>query len=176
MSSARVLLALLAAVVGSSAKEVHNNWIYFDGNATVTVNFSLSHYVITDKQPYEGVSVSGDGIKVRAGRKETAPVAAAFVKGVTAINVLATEHMLDALPHKLNFAIFGNLTLSVGGTTAECVNFRIAQGHYSTHNNWWMGGDNCVATPTTQKMTCRCSGMSLEFHSEGKSDHIYLLL
>eukprot|EP01060_Flectonema_neradi_P021385 TRINITY_DN2898_c4_g1_i2.p1 TRINITY_DN2898_c4_g1~~TRINITY_DN2898_c4_g1_i2.p1 ORF type:complete len:176 (+),score=40.31 TRINITY_DN2898_c4_g1_i2:226-753(+) len=172
-ASVAAVFAFLA--VSAQAKEEHDNWIYFDGNSSLTVNFSLDHHSITKGQPYSGVSVSGNGIKVRAGRHESEECAAAFVDGVTALNVLATKHMIDALPHKLNFAIFGNLTLTgSNNNTVECRNFRIAQGHYDTTNNWWMGAEYCVTAPTTQKMTCECS-QKVEFHGLDKSDKMYAL-
>eukprot|EP01064_Diplonema_japonicum_P008144 TRINITY_DN15657_c4_g1_i1.p1 TRINITY_DN15657_c4_g1~~TRINITY_DN15657_c4_g1_i1.p1 ORF type:complete len:190 (+),score=24.27 TRINITY_DN15657_c4_g1_i1:42-572(+) len=170
----RVCLLFVAAA-GVLAEDMKDNWVYFDGNGTVKVNFSLTTHAVSSGQPWGGVSVQGDGLLVKAGRHGTTSVAAAFVDGLSLLNVLPTEHALDALPHDLNFAIFGNLTLTFGTQKAVCSDFRIAQGHYSTHNNWWMGSPTCEATPTTQRMTCLCHGTNVQFHSSGSSDHINAL-
>ena len=167
-----IVLALFACT--AQAKKEHDNWVYFEGNGTLTANFSVDHYAITKGQPYGGVTQSGNGIKVSAGRHGSEECAAAFVDGVILVNLLATKNMIDMLPHELNFGIFGNLTLRTGNKSVTCQNFRIAQGHYGTTNNWWMGAPYCITAPTTQKMTCYCP-QKVVFHGLGKSDKMYAL-
>eukprot|EP01059_Diplonema_ambulator_P004456 TRINITY_DN1416_c0_g1_i1.p2 TRINITY_DN1416_c0_g1~~TRINITY_DN1416_c0_g1_i1.p2 ORF type:complete len:177 (+),score=48.55 TRINITY_DN1416_c0_g1_i1:58-588(+) len=166
-----LLFASLAA-----AEDLKDNWIYFDTNGTAKVNFTVGSHSITGGEPWGGVTEQGNGILIKAGRKNSAGVAAAFVNGISVANVLVTNHVIDALPHDMNFAIFGNLTVSFStGETAVCNNFRVGQGHYTAHNNWWMGSARCESTPTTQKMTCLCEGTNLEFHAEGIDERMYVL-
>eukprot|EP01059_Diplonema_ambulator_P004460 TRINITY_DN1416_c0_g1_i5.p1 TRINITY_DN1416_c0_g1~~TRINITY_DN1416_c0_g1_i5.p1 ORF type:complete len:177 (+),score=55.19 TRINITY_DN1416_c0_g1_i5:364-894(+) len=160
----------------AAAADMKDNWIYFDTNGTATVSFAAESHSITEGQPWGGVSSQKNGILVKAGRQGSAGVAAAFVTGVTIVNVLVTDHVIDALPHDMNFAIFGNLTVSFStGETAVCDNFRLGQGHHETSNNWWMGSERCTSVPTTQKMTCFCKGTNLVFKPEGDNDRMYVL-
>eukprot|EP01061_Rhynchopus_euleeides_P043399 TRINITY_DN7578_c0_g1_i1.p1 TRINITY_DN7578_c0_g1~~TRINITY_DN7578_c0_g1_i1.p1 ORF type:complete len:197 (+),score=66.18 TRINITY_DN7578_c0_g1_i1:56-592(+) len=174
-TAAVALLAVALCATPAMSKELHNNWIYFDSNATATVDFALDSYKVTSGQPYDGVHSEKEGVCIRAGRHKSTEVAAEFVYGITLASVLATEHFVDALPHELNFAVFGNLTITVANESVTCNNFRMAQGHYSTHNNWWMGGAECASVPTTGKMSCLCSKRNVEFHSESKSDRMFVL-
>ncbi|KAJ9460610.1 hypothetical protein DIPPA_23701 [Diplonema papillatum] len=168
---------MLIVLIAAFAAAVPENDIYFDSNGTSVVSYALDHYSITPKEKWEGLTWSGDHLVIKADRKQSGEVSADFVNGLTFANVLATEKGLDQLPHELHFAIFGNITFNLNGTTATCEDFRVAQGHTDvSHNNWWMGGSRCAAVPTTAKMVCRCNGTSLEFHSLDKSDHMYVIL
>ena len=171
-------VALLACAAVVSAVKEHDNWIYFDSNVTLAVTFDEANHSITHGQPYSGAKGSGHGVLVKAGRHKSSEVAAAFVFDVTAANVIATRHFIDEFPKELNFAVFGNLTLTDPNNNASvtCNNFRMAQGHYETHNNWWLGASYCISVPTTGVMKCSCGLKKVEFHTESKdSDHIYVL-
>eukprot|EP01064_Diplonema_japonicum_P009116 TRINITY_DN1658_c0_g2_i2.p1 TRINITY_DN1658_c0_g2~~TRINITY_DN1658_c0_g2_i2.p1 ORF type:complete len:199 (+),score=39.45 TRINITY_DN1658_c0_g2_i2:62-598(+) len=173
MKTAVVAVCLMMASVVSA--EVKNNWMYFESNVTVTVNFSANYYTVTKGEKWEGVSAKENGVLVKCGRKKSAEVAAEFIDGLAVVNAIATQHEIETLPHELDFSIFGNLTITMAGRTAVCTNFRMGRGHYADYDNWWLASSKCEATPTTHRMTCICQGMNLQFHSENKSDKIVVL-
>ena len=74
-----------------------------------------------------------------AGRKGSHEPAAEFNDGLSLLNMVASEKILDAEPSKLNFAVFGTLSLSFDGSEPViCEDFRLGQGHYVFTNNWWL--------------------------------------
>ncbi len=59
------------------------------------------------------------------------------VDGISLLNMVATEKILDAEPKDMNFAVFGTLSLTfAGGSAIICDDFRLGQGHVIFTNNW----------------------------------------
>jgi len=157
-------------------KKIHDNNFWFDSNATVVIQFAVNHTVITGGQPYGGVFTDGNKITVKAGRHGSSEPAAEFNNGISLLNMVATEKILDAEPKDLNFAVFGTLSISFdGGDALICDEFRIGQGHYLFTNNWWLGSKNMLWDGGDLVYTCADKNgkwLSLQFHVEGKSDRI----
>ena len=68
----------------------HDNWLYFDGPSgyEVTVSYTDDEgHSITAGQPYSGVTVSGSGIDVKAGRSGSSDPANWFEEDVFALLV-----------------------------------------------------------------------------------------
>jgi len=47
--------------------------------------------------------------------------------------------VLDDLPGKLNFAVYGDMVVKGHNGSVKCRNIVIGQGHTGTFNNWWIG-------------------------------------
>ena len=63
----------------------------------------------------------------------------------------------EVLPSELNFAVFGNLFVTMDDSTRVCPEIRIAQGHYSTTNQWWIAGTKCYHSHQDDGLTCPCA-------------------
>ena len=103
--------------------------VRFEGVTNVFLN--VTDHTVTSGQPYGGVgNISKDTLDVRAGRKNSAPPAADFAAGIKIINVLGLKGtVLSSMPKELNFAVFGDLALVVGGREYHCENMRLGMGH-----------------------------------------------
>lgn len=165
------LAALLTATLAASAATVHDNDVFFAINGLQTFNYAQTGYSITSGQPYQGttsgVSQAGQQAKitVKAGRKGSTSVASWFKQKVGAGQTLVCDAK-GTYPDKLNFAVEGTMTIGVvGGKTVTCDNILIAQGHFGTTNNWWMGGPAMKGAhigPTgATEQTCKLSGSVL---------------
>eukprot|EP01083_Nonionella_stella_P125582 379830_1 len=131
----------------------HDNWFYLENNdgANLDIAFTVTDYFVTSGQPYGGVTSSGNGINVRAGRHGSSDAAAWFKNGLSPSNIWVTDYCNTPpqTPQKLNFAIEGVLRIG----NCKFSPFKIAQGHYSAtafcptpQNNWWMGSPACSST------------------------------
>ena len=139
-------LVLFAASLSADAASLRDNYIYFAIAGLQSFSFSATGYNITPKQPYNGatsgVSKSGEQafINVRAGRKKSTQVANWFKQQVGAGQTLVCDSA-GTYPTDLNFAVQGTLNVTlVDGTSVTCDNVIVAQGHFGSDNNWWMGG------------------------------------
>jgi len=176
MLALATLLCMGALVSGRLGDEMRQNYIYFSSDSeAVAVQFSMDYYSLSPGQPWGGVSTSGNSILVQAGRHDSPEVAAAFENGTSFLNMIATEKFLDGEPNDLNFAIFGSVSFTIGNLTANCTDFRIAQGHYLFTNNWWLASPACLTLQ--DDMQCTCDNFAkVQFHSEGKSDQILVYI
>jgi hypothetical protein len=181
----RAAVLLVAGLVASAFARLggvpdvtmHDNYVYFNSDEPVSVAFSMDYYALTNGQPWGGVSTSGNSILVRAGRHDSPEVAALFENGTSFLNMLATEHVLDTEPEDLNFAIFGSISFTIGNRSANCTDFRVAQGHELFTNNWWLASPACLATPLSDNMVCTCNGFQqVQFHTQGKSDQMLVYI
>lgn len=69
--------------------------------------------------------------------------------------VSSSENIYDKEPHKLNFAVKGNLTMILDNKTYIFSDFFIGQGHNWAGNNWWIGGTGCSHISSSPHiMTC----------------------
>ncbi len=161
--------------------EVHDNYVDFDG--VTAVSFELEHYSISSGQPFDGVSASGpQTLDVRAGRHGSSGPAADFGAGLDILNVMGLKTAwphLTMLPDDLNFAVFGNLTLEFTDpddnsttVTSTCTRVRLGQGHHGTDNNWWLGDNECITVPDSERLTCASCHPGVEFFA-GDDDHSF---
>lgn len=163
--------------IGVLSHKVQENTFTFKSNGTVTIAINAVRHVITDGQTYSGTTAQGNKIIIKAGRDNSAAVAAAFSNGLSQFKMFATEKVIDFEPKELHFVIFGNITLTFGtGATAlsyECEDWRLAQGHYGFTNNWWIGSTNCM----NKVYTCSIGKKKakIQFHTMSESDEIYVL-
>ena len=186
MLSRRGLMVVWLACVMASADDtacalqkalgkpkVRDNYVQFfqdDGKSSgppvQSVQFDETSHSITQGQPYEGVSsVDGYKLDVRAGRHGSEEVAQDFNAGITLNNAVgagASKH--DHLPAELNFAVFGNLSVTIDGATRACQEMRIAQGHRPLENNWWIAGTKC--SQQDYELRCPCSPSIVTFVAE----------
>lgn len=136
-------------------------------NDTVqTVQFDLKSHAITQGQPWGGVSAGLDTIgcylDVMAGRHGSEWVAYDFNDGITWDNAFGL-FADDPLPRKLNFAIFGTLSLTINNTALVCPDMRIAQGHVVMSNNWWIAGTECYHQDGIDGLICPCGNTKVTF-------------
>ena len=84
----------------------------------------------------------------------------------------------DTLPSELNFAVFGNLSVTINDVTRVCPEMRIAQGHKPAQNNWWIAGTTCHRqnreTPCESGLTCPCGDSNVTFHECGTDNQFYV--
>ncbi len=122
------------------AKE-HDNYLQLSLTGIKIKSFDVTEYSISDGQPYDGVTVSGDDkLNVKAGRHGSDKVAKWF-KQIADTGVVAACDTDDSYPNKLNFAIYGTLTFESAEKTWVVKNVLFAQGHNArSRNNWWVGG------------------------------------
>ena len=142
MLSRRGLMHLWVAFVMASADDgacalqkplrkpkIRDNYLYFDGPSILkvqSVQFDETSHSITDGQPYGGVFSLGTYLDVRAGRHGSEEVAHDFNAGLTPDNALGLA-TYEVLPSELNFAVFGNLSVTMDDSTRVCPEIRIAR-------------------------------------------------
>ena len=143
-----------------------------------SVQFDETSHSITQGQPYEGVSTLGYYLDVRAGRHESEFVAQDFNAGLTPDNAWGLDIWSDTLPSELNFAVFGNLSVTINDVTRVCPEMRIAQGHTPAENNWWIAGTQCHhqngETLCKSGLTCSCGDSNVTFHECGTVNQFYV--
>ncbi len=141
-----LLLSCAMSVAAQAAKE-HDNQMFIAINGVTAFNFAETGHSITSGQPYggttSGVSKSGAQVQitVKAGRKGSTTPATWFMQQVGSGQTLVCDTS-GSFPKDLNFAVEGNITMTVGGKNITCNNVLVAQGNFLTVNNWWMGGPN----------------------------------
>jgi len=124
----------------------HANTVTLMSDLIESVGYIDGTFLITDGQPYEsGPTAKNKGggvweITVNCGRKKSASVAQKF-------NGLAGGEYHEyapkgggGTPDELNF-MFG---ITLGFAQAAPITLYLAQGSYSSTNNWWIGGQNIV--------------------------------
>jgi hypothetical protein len=120
--------------------KVHANDVQLRLKGIQIQSFEVTAHSITDGQPYEGVTVSGDKIVVNAGRKGSTTVADWFKSTAKNGLVIACD-TFDSYPSDLNFAVYGTLTFDFAGKTFVVKDMLLAQGSNArSRNNWWLGG------------------------------------
>ena len=190
MLSRRGLMVLWSACVMASADDtacalqkalgkpkIRDNYVYFKQNGPMcfstppvqSVQFYETSHSITQGQPYEGVFTLGDYLDVRAGRHESEEVARDFNAGITPDNALGLDKssLETPLPSELNFAVFGNMSVTIDDATRVCLDMRIAQGHYVGTNNWWIAGTKCHQQNKDTSLTCPCGHTNVTFYACG---------
>lgn len=158
-------------------QSIHDNYVSFSG--ADQVSFHEVKHSIDSEQPYEGVNAQGFTLDVRAGRHKTEDVASDFKNGIQPLNALGLHVAMPSttLPEALNFAIFGDLNITIGGSTISCPEMRIAQGSSLFWNNWWLASTRCYGVPDSGELTCKCGHGLLDAKkisiSPGQDDHTF---
>ena len=124
----------------------HSNTVTLESSLIESISYIDGSFVISDGQPYESGPTAkdkGNGvweITVNCGRHKTSEVADKF-------NSLCGGQYHEyapkgggGTPDELNF-MFG---ITVAFKNATPITLYLGQGHYSSHNNWWIGGQNVV--------------------------------
>lgn len=148
----------------SIALAVDDNYFYLKSNGSVTLHFSMASYDITKGETWDGLTVSGDHILIKANRKNSGEVAAYFVNGLNPADMFTTNDVVDVEPQELHFAVIGNLSIELQRYGLyDCGSFRLAQGHYPAHNNWWLAFPQGA---TNKVVICDNNGTKakLQFH------------
>ncbi len=145
--------------------------------ARITSCTQLS-YSVTSGQPFGGLSCSGNTITIMAGRHNSEGVATSFKSGLTGGNMLCSDGVcgLGSTPDDLNFYVDMDITMTVNGEERTLKSFRVGQGHYFLHNNWWLGGPQCLSVGN--KLGCNGTkadgtGVEVDF-TQGSTDVIYV--
>eukprot|EP00486_Rosalina_sp_Unknown_P001431 CAMPEP_0201573276 /NCGR_PEP_ID=MMETSP0190_2-20130828/17021_1 /ASSEMBLY_ACC=CAM_ASM_000263 /TAXON_ID=37353 /ORGANISM="Rosalina sp." /LENGTH=207 /DNA_ID=CAMNT_0048000023 /DNA_START=42 /DNA_END=665 /DNA_ORIENTATION=+ len=134
----------------------HDNIVKFTSKTgPITFKYSPTNspadgkdHIKTSGQPFEGVTSNNnsvpqsDGsIDVIAGRKGDKDNAKWFKTNLQdGVALYSTSNNDPSVPDKLNFAIYGKLIFGLSGVEYTLNDVVIGQGHFSTTNNWWIGG------------------------------------
>jgi hypothetical protein len=119
---------------------VHANAVQLRLTGSQILTFEVDAFSITLGQPYEGVTVEGDKIVVKAGRKGS-PEVAKWFKTTAKKGIVIACDTFDTYPSELNFGIYGTLTFEFAGKTFIVKDMLLAQGSSArSRNNWWVGG------------------------------------
>jgi len=171
MQPALAVFLAVVAITCINATEIHDNHVFFIGPDSFS--FSMKGHSITSGQPWDGVSVSGNDMVVKAGRHKSSGPAADFKSGLKFLNTIGLDSRLDQMPEELNFAIWGDATFKFGSKDVTCDGFKIGQGSAGSSNNWWAGASSCISVPLTHQMTCKCGGIlgTKVYISAGDDDH-----
>ena len=124
----------------------HSNTVTLESSLIQSVSYIDGTFVITSGQPYDSGPTAknmGKGvweITVNCGRKKSSSVADKF-------NSLCGGEYHEyapkgggGTPDELNF-MFG---VTVAFANATPITLYLAQGSYSSTNNWWIGGQNVI--------------------------------
>ncbi len=125
----------------------HNNQVFVRSDYSTPIQsgtFTITDFRITDGQDPDGHISKGmvhkwDGsFAFVIGRKGSSDVASWF-----SAKIKASETNFGYEPKGLNFALMGNLQLTVKTGTStinfDFDNFCFAQGHWLVYNTWWVG-------------------------------------
>lgn len=168
--------------MGSHVSRYNN--IYFNG--VDAVQWKEKEYCVTDGQPYKGSKAQNDQILVKAGRKGSTQCATEFNGNMQVVNMIASKSghpNSEIKPRMLNFAVVGDAVFTLAGKQYECKDLRLGQGHFGSHNNWWIGAPNCFGSSISKgSLTCLATEGSsayfdncgLTFYSTGNSDHFFV--
>lgn len=167
---------------------MHNNKVGFEGIAgigkdAITVGWSMDRCFVTYGQPFgqddyspssgEAVVPDGSRLQVHAGRKNNADNAVKFAEGLGAANLLGIGQGEVSKPDRLNFAIVGTLTLTVGSQTWTFPDFRVGQGHKGLSNNWWIGSADCQNRGGNVVRCQSVEGTYLQFQGKSRSKSVF---
>ena len=127
-----------------------------------SVQFEETSHSITDGQPYGGVFSLGTYLILFGCQGRPSWIRRSGKRFQCWCNFRQCQGFVSRrspppLPAELNFAVFGNLSVTIGNTTHACPEMRIAQGHYPGTNNWWIAGTQCYHThDDLGGLTCPC--------------------
>lgn len=114
-----------------------------------SISYVTGSFVITSGQPYDvPPSISGANgvfkITLEAGRKGSTPVANTFNSKCGGSAKEYAPSGGGGTPKELNFMYAVTINFQSGGSAMVY----LAQGHYATVNNWWIGGDPIFSLDT----------------------------
>lgn len=141
----------------------HINVFKFDIDGLSDISFEETAHCITKGQPYHGVVCTKPNdkhnvtIEISAGRKKSHEVARWFMEQTHQREDLGggiAHTYTDEYPRELNFAVRGNLTLTIFGIKYTAQDIILAQGSNFSSNDWWLGSPNMLKieakNPTNQ--------------------------
>eukprot|EP00930_Biecheleria_cincta_P049629 TRINITY_DN34826_c0_g1_i1.p1 TRINITY_DN34826_c0_g1~~TRINITY_DN34826_c0_g1_i1.p1 ORF type:complete len:209 (+),score=26.68 TRINITY_DN34826_c0_g1_i1:66-629(+) len=135
-----------------------SNSVYFtDGK---NLGYRLAAHAVSSGRRWDGLSSDADHLTIKADREATEEPAHFFLEGLRPTNIMGNNVHSDQSPSKLNFAVKGNLTITVDDVSVTCVDIRLGQGHsqwFRPTNNWWMGGVHCTGGKAADApLSCAC--------------------
>ncbi len=129
----------------------HDNTIKLHGDMIKEIEYVENSLVITDGQPSSPppkiATPSGQdpnwSVTMKCGRKGSSGVANKFNSECgSKYHEYAPDHGSGGTPKELNFYFKVVLTVEINNQLYKVRDVRLAQGHYSTTNNWWIGSSN----------------------------------
>ena len=141
----------------------HNNYVEFQNDNIQAGKYVVKGYYIPSAQDPDHHVKIGTVAHMDVFNHSNAMVGVLdFVlgrKGSTAVanywknRVSSDENIYGVDPDKLNFAMEGDLTMTIGGKTYIFSDFYLAQGHFLFTNPWWIGSRECNNI-SEEIMTC----------------------
>lgn len=173
-----VFLALCGVAASQSANAVQFNSALGGHYALKGLSYTVDSWIVrpdgVDHELYKGLTKSFDGTSgqlVFAIQRWGDPAVAKGIWERTDVSRTTADHEVT----NANFAIFGTLKLTVidffGEYTHVLSGIMLAQYNSGTNNIWIFGGDHCVASPDSAKVTCMTDGEELviSFRKDGGS-------
>lgn len=114
----------------------------------IAISYLEGSLVITEGQsssPPPTFSKKGSTwtMNIAADRSNSTPVAQSFTDKTGGALHEYTNAGGDKSPKQLNFYFGVVATFQVGNASVP-MTFYVGQGHYTTNNNWWLGGNNVL--------------------------------
>lgn len=126
----------------------HDNYLDFSppgSNLFAGLTMDVTAHSITDCQPWDGASIQGSSLLVKAGRHDSSKPANFFKQGLSSSNMYPTLSQGSTSPAELNFALEGNFTVHFSDVSYHCPGVRFGQGSVDNNNNWWVGQPGSVS-------------------------------
>jgi hypothetical protein len=114
----------------------------------IAMSYLPGSFIITDGQsskPPPTFTKNGSTwtVSIDANRKNSSAVADSFNQKTGGALHEYTNSSGDKSPKEMNFYFGVEATFLVNGNHVS-VTFYIGQGHYTSNNNWWIGGNNIL--------------------------------
>ena len=127
----------------------HDNTVTINGSMIKGISYVNNSLVISSGQPSSPpATISNSGSKwevtMKCGRHKTSAVADQFTKICGSAAHEYAPSGGGGTPDELNFFFQVNFIIDINGKNYNVNNVCLAQGSYSTTNNWWIGGTNVV--------------------------------
>ncbi|WKE65718.1 hypothetical protein PVT67_00230 [Gallaecimonas kandeliae] len=151
----------------------HENSLTLDAADFQVVNYVPDSLVITEGQPSDQpASITHKAPKwllsINCGRKNSSQVASQWVQATGgADNSYAPDGGANPPPKELNFYYAVDITTYGGNKTR----LYLGQGHYSTTNNWWLGGVDVVAIDNKAVLAIGSGASRESFDLSGNHDY-----
>lgn len=153
-----------------------SNTVTLNSSQIKSVNYVNNSLVVTEGQkssPPPTISQTGSqwNITIDVDRKNSAQVASAFNESTGGrYNEYAPDGGSGGTPNELNFFFAVDVTFQVNSSQQVQTRLYLAQGHYSTTNNWWIGG-NAILNAGTPTLLLLSGSTVLQRQKMGGSTH-----
>lgn len=161
---------IACAALPSPGQADDSNKVFFAIAGVSKFQFTETAHSAEPEKKYRGTtsSVVDPGAKavivVHANHAKSKNIANWFKTQVGSGQTLVCDSK-GTFPEKLNFAVKGTLKMTIGDKNITCQDILVAQGHFGTTNNWWMGGPNMqgahVSLSGATIQTCKVEGKIL---------------